>query len=135
MTLRTTKVHRTLSILIYAFVAGAGASAVAIPPVSMRESSAHIIVILWSLLMFGGGLAGLYSSITDNILPEMVGIPALLGAVMVFLIVLASRIFAVGVRYSGGSVVLTLLLLSFSGLLLLRFFELRSLTNAVGRRK
>jgi hypothetical protein len=101
----------------------------------MRESSAHIIVILWSLLMFGGGLAGLYSSITDNILPEMVGIPALLGAVMVFLIVLASRIFAVGVRYSGGSVVLTLLLLSFSGLLLLRFFELRSLTNAVGRRK
>jgi hypothetical protein len=135
VTIRTTYFQRFVSFLVYAFLAGAGAGAVLAPPAAMQATSAHVVITVWAALMFGGGSAGMYSVVSGNILPELVGLPALIGGVLVFVIVLGIRVSSGALPSVSGSVILALLLVGFAGLLLLRAIELRALIRAVERGK
>lgn len=134
MTIRTTRATRVISFLVYAFLFGAGIQAVVVPPESMSATSAHIVIVVWAALMVGGGLGGMYSVVTGNILPELVALPALIGGVMVFVAVLFIRVGSGALKSISGSVVLALLLLVLAALLLLRTIELRNLVRAVESR-
>lgn len=134
MTLRTSKTTRAISFLVYAFLCGAGIQAVAAPPESMAATSAHIVIVVWAFLMAGAGLAGMYSVLTGNILPELVGLPALFLGVLVFVVVLVTRAASGQLPSISGSVVLALLLLGFAGLLLVRIIELFQLVRAIEKR-
>jgi hypothetical protein len=135
MTIRRTRWHRALAFLAYLSLFGAGLAALINPPASMRAESAHLVVVLWGSLMAGGSLGGAYSSVTGNILPEVVGLPAMIGAVLVFVGVLAIRLPLAAPGNLGGSLVLMGVMLAFAFLLSLRAFEISGLIKAVESRR
>lgn len=133
VTLRRTRLHRTLAFFAYMSLFAAGLAALISPPASMKAESAHIVVVVWGSLMAGGSLAGMYSSATGNILPEIVGLPAMIGAVLVFVAVLAVRL--PQSSSVGGTILLMGIMLAFAVLLILRSVELGGLIRAVEKGK
>lgn len=132
MTLGSTPLRRTVSFLTYMFFLFAGLVAVVYPPETMTSTAARMFVYGWSALVIVGGAAGLHSAVTENVLTELVGLYALIGAMLVFDIAIAVRIGSG--QATTGSLIVGFILLGLTGRMTVRMLDLRALVRDVRKR-
>lgn len=122
----------SLQLIVYSSFTAAGVACLLNPPITVTAAIAPQVAVAWSVLMTLGGVACLTGILSGRLAIKLFGLPLLISATMVYVLLIWVRVLTRHTPNPIGSLVSAFLLMGFAGLLLLRWVEVRRLIRHDG---